>query len=189
MSSMNGSSRVGRSGQSSSPRGSSRKTQKNIPQLIESLETHRINTLTELRRIERVAASSSPADQLLFQTPITQAWTYYVTSHNLLNELRGLTRNYPFSSTCLDDAKWRVSNDPESHLSWNYAWLVLVKMRDDTLIEGYAVTEAKKPEMWGGRVPQPEETKQLADCFAWEWNEALEQMLRHWETPPMANGC
>ena len=62
---------------------------------------------------------------------MTQAWNYYVTSNNLLNELRGLTRNYPFSSEVLDDAKWRVSSDPESNRSWNYAWLVLVKMRDE----------------------------------------------------------
>jgi hypothetical protein len=100
-------------------------------QLIESLNTHRINTLTELCRIERVAASASDEDALAFQGPMTQAWTYYVTSNNLLSELRGLTRNYPFSSEALDDAKWRVSNDPESNRSWNYAWLVLVKMRDE----------------------------------------------------------
>jgi hypothetical protein len=62
---------------------------------------------------------------------MTEAWTYYVNSNNMLNELRGLTRNYPFSSSILDDAKWRVSNDPASNRSWNRAWLVLVKMRDE----------------------------------------------------------
>jgi hypothetical protein len=61
---------------------------------------------------------------------MTQAWTYYVTSNNMLSELRGLTRNYPFSSAMLDEAKWLVSNDPGSNRSWNYAWLVLVKVRD-----------------------------------------------------------
>lgn len=105
--------------------------QQSTAQLIESLNTHRVNTLTELCRIERVAATASDEDALAFQGPMTQAWTYYVTSNNLLNELRGLTRNYPFSSECLDDAKWRVSNDPESNRSWNYAWLVLIKMRDE----------------------------------------------------------
>ena len=95
------------------------------------METHRVNTLTELCRIERVAAGSSEEDQRAFQGPMTQAWTYYVTSNNLLNELRGLTRNYPFSSAALDDAKWRVSNDVESNRSWNYAWLVLIKLRDE----------------------------------------------------------
>jgi len=105
--------------------------QQGTAQLIESLNTHRVNTLTELCRIERVAASSSSEDQLAFQEPMTQAWTYYVTSNNMLNELRGLTRNYPFSSEALDDAKWRVSNDPQSNRSWNYAWLVLTKMKDE----------------------------------------------------------
>ncbi len=102
-----------------------------MDQLIESLNTHRVNTLTELCRIERVAATASTENQLAFQRPMTTAWTYYVTSNNLLNELRNLTRNYPFSSEALDDAKWRVSNDPESNRSWNYAWLVLIKIRDE----------------------------------------------------------
>jgi len=105
--------------------------QQSTAQLIESLTTHRVNTLTELCRIERVAATASPADQLLFQEPMTSAWTFYVTSNNLLNELRNLTRNFPFSSDALDDAKWRVNNDPQSNRSWNYCWLVLVKMRDE----------------------------------------------------------
>lgn len=81
-----------------------------------------MNTLTELCRIERVAADSSEEDQLLFQGPMTQAWSYYVSSNNMLNELRGLTRNYPFSRDALDDAKYRVDNDPDSNRSWNYAW-------------------------------------------------------------------
>ncbi|KAE9380434.1 hypothetical protein N431DRAFT_432707 [Stipitochalara longipes BDJ] len=119
---------------------------------------------------------------------MTSAWTYYVTSNNLLSELRGLTRNYPFSSDALDDAKYRVSTDPESNRSWNYAWLVLVKMRDDQMVDSYAASEAAKPEMWGGRVPETEEAQQLALCFAWEWNEAIEQMLRHWDTPPTTTG-
>lgn len=87
--------------------------------------------MTELRRIERIAAESSVEDQLAFQEPMTLAWSAYVTSNSLLSELRGLTRNYPFSSAALDDAKWRVSNDPESNRSWNYAWLVLAKLRDE----------------------------------------------------------
>jgi hypothetical protein len=107
--------------------------QQSTAQLIESLNTHRINTLTELCRIERVAAdpNTSEADQQAFQSPMTTAWNYYVSSNNMLNELRGLTRNYPFSSEALNDAKWRVSNDPESNRSWNYAWLVLAKIRDE----------------------------------------------------------
>jgi hypothetical protein len=42
--------------------------------------------------------------------------------------------------------------------------------------------------MWGGRIPDALEAQQLADCFAYEWTEALEQMLRHWETPPTTTG-
>jgi hypothetical protein len=100
-------------------------------QLIESLNTHRVNTLTGLCRIEKVAAAASDQDALAFQQPMTAAWRYYVTSNNLLNELRGLTRDYPFSCNCLDNAKWGVEKDPKSNRSWNYAWLVLVKMRDE----------------------------------------------------------
>jgi hypothetical protein len=37
--------------------------------------------------------------------PMTAAWAHYVNSNNLLNELRGLTKNYPFSSDLLDEAK------------------------------------------------------------------------------------
>ncbi|CZR51700.1 uncharacterized protein PAC_01577 [Phialocephala subalpina] len=167
---------------------SRRRTTQSVTDLIESLNTHRVNTMTELCRIERVAATASEEDQLAFQGPMTTAWTYYVTSNQLLNELRGLTRDYPFCSDMLDDAKWRVSNDPESNRSWNYAWLVLVKMRDDQMIETYAASEAAKPDMWGGRIPEAEEAEQLAACFAYEWNRALEQMLRHWDTPPTTTG-
>jgi hypothetical protein len=42
---------------------------------------------------------------LLVTQPMTAAWAHYVNSNNLLNELRGLTRNYPFSSDLLDEAK------------------------------------------------------------------------------------
>jgi hypothetical protein len=105
--------------------------QRSTDQLIESLRTRRVNTLTELRRIEIIAAASSDEDQAKFQEPMTAAWKYYVDSNNLLNELRGLTRNYPFSSECLDEAKWLVLNDPESNRSWNVAWLVLTKIQDE----------------------------------------------------------
>ena len=52
------------------------------------------------------------------------------------------------------------------------------------MIDFHSTAEAAKPEMWGGRVPEADEVQQLAACLAWEWNEALEQMLRHWENPP-----
>lgn len=62
---------------------------------------------------------------------MTTAWKYYVDSNNLLNELRGLTRSYPFSSACLDEAKLLVLNDPASNRSWNFAWLCLNKIQDE----------------------------------------------------------
>ena len=95
-------------------------------QLIHSLRTHRIRTLTELRRIERLFAQFDEAE---FCEPMTSAWAHYVNSNNLLSELRGLTRNYPFSSKLLDEAKWMVIEDPASQRSWNYCWLVLTKIQ------------------------------------------------------------
>jgi hypothetical protein len=100
--------------------------QNNKEQLIDSLRTHRVNTITELRRIERIFAH---LDCVEVTGPMTSAWAHYVNSHNLLSELRGLTKNYPFSSECLDEAKSLVVGDPESARSWNYCWLVLVKIR------------------------------------------------------------
>ena len=114
-----------------SPNTNSSETQSSTDQLIESLRTRRVNILIELRRIESIATSSSDTDQAKFQEPMTAAWKYYVDSNNLLNELRGLTRNYPFSSECLNEAKWLVLNDPESNRSWNVAWLVLTKIMEE----------------------------------------------------------
>jgi hypothetical protein len=42
--------------------------------------------------------------------------------------------------------------------------------------------------MWGGRMPENGEVTQLAACFAWEWESAVEQMLGHWSTPPTTTG-
>ena len=95
---------------------------------ILALTQHRINTLPALRRIERAFAALDTPDTT---APMTAAWTYYVSSHSLLTELRSLTRNYPFSSQCIEEAKRRVYADPESNRSWNLAWLVLVKMRNE----------------------------------------------------------
>lgn len=95
-------------------------------QLIRSLRTHRVNTLIELRRIERLFAFSTATDAT---EAMTSAWTHYVNSNNLLSELRGMTRDYPFSSTCLDAAKREVIGDPTSTRSWNYCWLVLTKIK------------------------------------------------------------
>ncbi|KAK2033814.1 hypothetical protein LX32DRAFT_648997 [Colletotrichum zoysiae] len=184
------SSRSGRSGGSSGHRSSKsskkpRAVQRSIQQLIDSLETHRVNTLTELCRIERVAATcENEEDALAFQGPMTSAWEYYVNSNQFLTELRGLTRSYPLCSDILYDAHVRVRNDPNSNKSWNLAWLCLMKIREDDLVSGYAALEASKPEMWGGREPSQDEASQLAACFEYEWNKAVETMLRHWSIPP-----
>lgn len=95
--------------------------------LLQSLRTHRVNTLIELRRIEKSLALSKTPD---VTEAMTQAWAHYVNSNNLLSELRGLTKSYPFSSECLDEAKWMVISDAQSMKSWNYCWLVLQKAKN-----------------------------------------------------------
>jgi hypothetical protein len=101
--------------------------QQDRAQLLDALRTHRINTITDLRRAERILA---PMDNPDGTELMTSAWAHYVNSNNLLSELRGLTRNYPFSSECLDEAKQLVMDDPQSSRSWNHCWLVLVKIED-----------------------------------------------------------
>ncbi|KAL9099067.1 MAG: hypothetical protein Q9163_005377 [Psora crenata] len=97
-------------------------------QMLRSLRTHRVNTLTELRRIEKSLASDRSEE---VTEAMTTAWAHYVNSNNLLSELRGMTKNYPFSSECLDEAKWRVIGDPKSTKSWNYCWLILTKIKNE----------------------------------------------------------
>lgn len=55
------------------------------------------------------------------------------------------------------------------------------------MIEAYSLSEAQQPEMWGGQIPDPSDAEQLAACFAYEWEEALDKMLRHWDAPPTAS--
>ncbi|RYP90900.1 hypothetical protein DL770_002977 [Monosporascus sp. CRB-9-2] len=168
----------GHSSSRSSKKG--RPSQSSVQQLIDSLRTHRVNTLTELCRIERVAASCENEDDAqAFQEPMTSAWKYYVTSNQFLTELSGLTRNYPFSSDLVDDALYRVQNDPDSNRSWNLPWLCLMKMKDL-----YAKAQSWKKEMWDGRDPSQEEAHQLAQYFEDEWTQAVDTMLRHWPIPP-----
>ena len=153
--------------------------------MFNSLSNHRVNTLTELCRIERVAANcETEEDAIAFQGPMTAAWDYYVSSNQLLTELRGLTRSYPFSGDVVLDAHMQVRNDPESNRSWNLAWLVLVKIKDADLLPGYAALEAMKPEMWGGRDPTDEEAGMLATAFETEWTNGVDTMLRHWTISP-----
>ncbi|KAK3721918.1 hypothetical protein LTR37_002734 [Vermiconidia calcicola] len=149
--------------------------------LITALNEHRINTIGELRRIERIFATLGSSD---LTQPMTSAWVYYVNSNSLLTEMRGLTRNYPFNSECLEEAKRRVHQDPASNRSWNYCWLVLAKVHTDRLIPTYARIQASKPEMWGGRIPLVESVNQLTEAFVKEWGTALAQLLRYWEAAP-----
>jgi len=182
------------SGRSRRHTSSSSSTTATLARLLRLLTPTPPNTLTELRRIEKdviTLSQSSPtavSDIAQLQTPMTNAWTAYVNSHNLLSELRGLTRNYPFDNQILDEAKWRVTSDPESNRSWNFAWLVLIKIGNQGLIQQYAAEMAAKPEMWGGREPEKEEEDRLRDILTWEWGEAVRQLLRHWETPPTTTG-
>ncbi len=115
---------------------------------------------------------------------MTAAWIHYVTSHQLLTELRGLTPSFPFSGEVVRDAYTRVRVDPDSNRSWNLAWLCLRRMRDDGLLRAYAAREAARPEMWAGRQPAEEEVLRLAACFEGEWVAAVDTMLRHWHQPP-----
>lgn len=154
-------------------------------QLIRSLRTHRVNTLTELRRIEKLFASNDSAD---VTEAMTTAWAHYVNSNNLLSELRGMTKNYPFSSECLDEAKWQVIGDPTSTRSWNYCWLILIKIKNENLIRKHARLLAVKPTMWGGRNPSPSGVDKLSTACEQEWTRALHQMLRQWSTPPSKSG-
>ncbi|KAK5175178.1 uncharacterized protein LTR77_000315 [Saxophila tyrrhenica] len=172
--------------------------------LIAALNEHRVNTIGELRRVERLFATLGSSD---VTQPMTAAWMHYVNSNSLLSELRGLTPNYPFryaavspsspsspllpliidrvpSSECLEEAKRRVHQDPASNRSWNYCWLVLAKVQNERLIPTFARVQASRPEMWGGRTPQAEAIEKLSQAFVNEWNTALAQLLRYWEAPP-----
>lgn len=103
-----------------------------ISQLLQSLRQRRVNTLSGLRRIEKTLLQQ-PTFSTHYMQSMSEAWTHYVQSHNLLTELRGLTGQYPFSAELLDAAKRRVYEDPSSSGSWNYAWLCLVTMKSGSV--------------------------------------------------------
>ena len=80
--------------------------------MIEALRAHRVNTLVELRRIEKALAVLGSPDITEPMTAACESFrypgicrvadyrsglgSYYVNCHSLLTELRGLTKNYPF---------------------------------------------------------------------------------------------
>jgi hypothetical protein len=162
-------------------------SQPSVQNLIDTLNGNRINTLTELCRVERLAASActTPAQTIALRAPMTSAWHHYVvTSNHLLAELRGLTSSYPFSGDVVQESLRRVREDPKSNRSWNLAWLCLVKVLEDGLIPLYAATEAMKPEMWAGTEPKQEDLARLVGFFEFEWTAAVHRMLRHWTMSP-----
>ncbi len=106
--------------------------QKSVRELTSLLRTHRVNTLTELCRIECITTVCNSEDEFQsFQDAMTAAWKFYVSSNQMLSELRGLSRNYPFCGDIVTEARTLVRNDPKSDRSWNLAWLCLVKIRDE----------------------------------------------------------
>ena len=82
--------------------------------------------------VGKISTSSILADTLRIgqdKKGFISHFAYEVSKHRCYErELRGLTKRIPFSSECLDEAKQLVVNDPNSVRSWNYCWLVLVKM-------------------------------------------------------------
>ncbi|KAM3528671.1 hypothetical protein MY4038_005791 [Beauveria bassiana] len=158
-----------------------------IRHLLDTLTHQRVDTMTELCRIERAAvACAHPDDARAFQGPMTRAWVRYVVGRRLLVELRGLTPGFPVCAELVDEAHRRVRADPASNRSWNLAWLCLVRIRDDNLIAAHAVVEASKPCMWGGGwlPPSDEDVFRLSACFEREWTLAVAILLRHWPVAP-----
>ncbi|EED19260.1 hypothetical protein TSTA_025760 [Talaromyces stipitatus ATCC 10500] len=156
--------------------------ERNVQAVVDALSSRRINTLTELRRMERILLTAiQPHVTDLRESSLVgvlaTAWLNYVQNHNLLSELRNLTRNYPLSSVMLDEAKSLVMNDPERSHSWNFAWLVLTKIEEEAL--------ATNADMWGGILPQEDMITMLEIKCREEWTRAVEIMLRHWDTQPV----
>jgi hypothetical protein len=57
-----------------------------------------------------------------------------------------------------------------------------------SLITKHARQLANKPSMWGGRTPTAAGVEQLTAAFVNEWTNAVNQLLRHWDTPPTTTG-
>lgn len=52
------------------------------------------------------------------------------------------------------------------------------------MILEYATKAAYQPVMWGGTTPDSANATQLASVLSQEWTKAVDQMLKHWSTPP-----
>jgi hypothetical protein len=55
---------------------------------------------------------------------------------------------------------------------------------NSNLIAIFALSEARRPEMWAKHQPTADETQDLATCSQSEWEVAVNKLLRHWQTPP-----
>lgn len=103
-----------------------------ITRHLSTLRGHLVNTLTGLRYIEKqlIPLSSHPSHPTVVQE-MTNAWSHYVDT-NFLNELRRLTKQYPFSEELFRDAKERVRGGGyRSWNSWNMAWVMLRVMEEE----------------------------------------------------------
>jgi hypothetical protein len=107
-----------------------------ITRHLSTLRGHLVNTLTGLRYIEKQLLPSLPSHPSYPSYPsshptiiqeMSNAWSYYVDT-NFLNELRGLTKQYPFSEELFRDARGRVNNDTRS---WSMAWVMLRVMEEE----------------------------------------------------------
>lgn len=52
----------------------------------------------------------------------------------------------------------------------------------------YARTLASKKSTWGDKKPTADDVRKLIAAVAAEWNAALQQLLKHWDTPPTTTG-
>lgn len=52
------------------------------------------------------------------------------------------------------------------------------------MVAEFATKTAYEPAMWGNATPDPASATQLASVLTQEWSKAVDQMLRHWSSPP-----
>jgi len=87
-------------------------------------------------------------------------------------------------------AGWYSRKSNQSKLLRNanavdYSLVELGLTCNSNLIPYYAHYQASLPAMWGNQSPTAEGIQQLRDAFIAEWKYAVDQMLRHWERPPI----
>ncbi|KAK2600413.1 hypothetical protein N8I77_009949 [Diaporthe amygdali] len=87
-----------RSGRSSHGHKKEKGAQRSVRRIIESLQSHSVNTLTELVRVERIAATCDESDAVAFQGPMTEAWSHYLSTSLSLTDLSPSIRSDSTSS-------------------------------------------------------------------------------------------